>query len=123
MIAQPYRVYVERREAGLNMARFYALSIEQTLFGQPCLVRRWGRIGTSGRMIQQSFEREDEAVDLFLCLLRSKRSRGYRPPSALRYADAASPGGRGRFRPDQSRLGRDQIKQSPSAPSTSTRVA
>lgn len=94
MIAQPYRVYVERREAGRNMARFYALSIEQSLFGQPCLVRRWGRIGTSGRMIQQSFEREDEAVDLFLSLLRSKRSRGYRPPSALRQPDAASPGAR-----------------------------
>lgn len=31
----------ERRDAGGNMARFYTLSVEETLFGQPCLVRRW----------------------------------------------------------------------------------
>ena len=40
MIAQHYHLYIERRDAGRNMARFYALSIEETLFGQPCLVRR-----------------------------------------------------------------------------------
>jgi len=84
MIAQPYHLYIERRDAGRNMARFYALSIEQTLFGQPCLIRRWGRIGTEGRMVQHSFDREEEAVDLFLDLLRTKKRRGYRPRSAFR---------------------------------------
>ena len=34
MIAQPYQLYVERRDPRRNMARFYALSIEETLFGQ-----------------------------------------------------------------------------------------
>ncbi|MGB3389974.1 MAG: WGR domain-containing protein [Pseudaminobacter sp.] len=29
-----------------NMARFYELSVEPTLFGEVALVRRWGRIGT-----------------------------------------------------------------------------
>lgn len=76
MIAQPYRLYIERHNAERNMARFYALSIEQTLFGQPCLVRRWGRIGTAGRRIQHSFDKEGEAVALFLELLRVKRRRG-----------------------------------------------
>ena len=66
------------------MARFYALS-----FGQTCLVRRWGRIGTAGRTVQHSFDNEDEAVDLFLELLRAKRLRGYRPRSAARHAEAA----------------------------------
>ena len=47
MIAQRYRLYFERKDPGRNMARFYAMSIEETLFGQICLTRSWGRIGTS----------------------------------------------------------------------------
>ena len=82
MIVQNYRLYIERRDAGRNMARFYALSIEETLFGQTCLVRRWGRIGTTGRIVQHSFDDEGEAVGLFLELLRAKRLRGYRPSGA-----------------------------------------
>ena len=62
MVAQRYRLYIERMDASRNMARFYALSIEGTLFGQTCLVRRWGRIGTTGRMVQHSFDDEGEAV-------------------------------------------------------------
>ncbi len=89
MIAQNYRLYIERRDAGRNMARFYALSIEETLFGQTCLVRRWGRIGTTGRSVQHSFDDEDEAVSLFLELLLTKRSRGYRPSSVLQHRAAA----------------------------------
>ncbi|WP_109670660.1 WGR domain-containing protein [Mesorhizobium loti] len=81
MIAQLYRLCIERRDADRNMARFYALSIEETLFGQTCLVRRWGRIGTTGRTVQHSFDTEGEAVELFLQLLRAKRMRGYQPRS------------------------------------------
>ena len=79
MIAQRYRLYIERKDASRNMARFYALSIEQTLFGQPCVIRRWGRIGSVGCTMQHSFDRETEAVELFLNLLRHKRRRGYCP--------------------------------------------
>jgi predicted DNA-binding WGR domain protein len=78
MIAQPYQLYIERVDATRNMARYYAMSIEPTLFGQACLVRRWGRIGTRGQRLVHYFPREEEAVDLFLALLRQKRSRGYR---------------------------------------------
>ncbi|CAH2409140.1 hypothetical protein MES5069_760036 [Mesorhizobium escarrei] len=56
------------------------------------LIRRWGRIGTRGRMVQDSFDEEREAVRLFLELLRSKRKRGYRPRSASRHAGAAPSG-------------------------------
>lgn len=89
MIAQPYHLYIERRDAGRKMARFYALSIEETLFGQPCLVRRWGRIGTKGRVVQHCFDQEGDAVGLFLELLRLKKRRGYRPRSSFRHAEAA----------------------------------
>jgi len=88
MNAQPYQLYIERRDPDRNMARFYALSIETTLFGDTRLVRRWGRIGTRGRMVQHSFGDEADAVGLFLDLLRAKKQRGYRPRSAARHAEA-----------------------------------
>lgn len=80
MITQPYQLYVERTEPSKNMARYYAMSIEPTLFGTACLTRRWGRIGKMGQEKVHHFEREEEAVRLFLDLLRRRRARGYRPP-------------------------------------------
>lgn len=79
MIAQPYQLYVERTDPAKNMARFYAMAIELTLFGDVCLTRRWGRIGARGQTMMQSFAREEEAVGVFLDLLREKRGRGYHP--------------------------------------------
>lgn len=79
MIAQRYQLYVERTDPSKNMARYYALSIEPNLFGEACLIRRWGRIGAKGQRREHHFRREDEAVELFLELLRKKRLRGYRP--------------------------------------------
>ena len=40
---------LERVDRARNMARFYVLSIEPTLFEDLALVRRWGRIGSAGR--------------------------------------------------------------------------
>ncbi|MBY5551749.1 WGR domain-containing protein [Rhizobium leguminosarum] len=79
MIAQRYQLYVERTDASKNMARYYAMSIEPNLFGEACLIRRWGRIGARGQRREHHFMREEEAVRLFLQLLRKRRSRGYRP--------------------------------------------
>ena len=89
MLAQPYQLYVERTDPARNVARFYAMSIEATLYGDTCLTRRWGRIGTGGQMKAHLFESEDEAVQLFLELLRQKRGRGYRPKG--RVADDRRP--------------------------------
>jgi predicted DNA-binding WGR domain protein len=61
------------------MARYYAMSIELNLFGGVCLLRKWGRIGTRGQIKVHHFGREEDAVQLFLDLLRQKRRRGYRP--------------------------------------------
>ena len=78
MIAAHHHLYTERRDTARNMARFYALSIEPTLFGDVCLVRRWGRIGTRGQMKAMSFASEDEAMALFAKIQRQKARRGYR---------------------------------------------
>lgn len=77
MITQPYHLYIERTDLTKNMARFYAMTIEPNLFGQPCLTLCWGRIGTKGQTMSHQFETEREAVVLFLNLLRQKKRRGY----------------------------------------------
>ena len=77
MITQPYHLYVERTDVTKNMARFYAMSIQPNLFGEACLTRSWGRIGTTGQTMSHHFETEGEAVALFLDLLRQKKRRGY----------------------------------------------
>jgi predicted DNA-binding WGR domain protein len=79
MITQPYNVYLERTDASENKARFYAMSIEPSLFGDASLLRRWGRIGSTGRRKIHIFENENQAVELFLAIVRKKRARGYRP--------------------------------------------
>ncbi|WP_371836238.1 WGR domain-containing protein [Ochrobactrum sp. Q0168] len=47
-----------------------------SLFGEPCLTRQWGRIGTTGQIRLQHFEHETEAVEMFLILARKKKMRG-----------------------------------------------
>lgn len=79
MITQPYRLYIERSDATRNMARFYSLEIGSNLFGEICLTRRWGRIGSRGQSAAHRFSREEDAIHVFLDLVRRKLRRGYRP--------------------------------------------
>jgi predicted DNA-binding WGR domain protein len=66
-----------RIEPAANMARYYGISIEPTLFGDIALVRRWGRIGTRGaRMIELHPDRP-AALAAFGKLVSAKRRRGY----------------------------------------------
>ncbi|SCB49531.1 WGR domain-containing protein [Rhizobium multihospitium] len=62
MIAQAYHAYVERVDASRHMAHFYAMSIEVNLFGEVCLLRYWGRIGTRGQMTAHHFRREEASL-------------------------------------------------------------
>lgn len=79
MITQPYRLYIERKDAARDMARFYSLEIGSNLFGEICLTRRWGRIGALGQTATHPFQREEDAIPLFLDLARRKLRRGHRP--------------------------------------------
>lgn len=67
-----------RIDATRNMARFYALAVEPALFGDVSLVRRWGRIGTSGRSKIELFDTSAEAAQALSDLVRRKLNRGYR---------------------------------------------
>lgn len=68
---------LERREPAANMARFYVLSIEETLFGDTALVREWGRLGTSGRRRLDLFEQRAQASEALENWLGRKLRRGY----------------------------------------------
>ena len=68
---------LERREPSRNMARFYVLTIEPTLFGDMALVREWGRIGSLGRRrldLHANGTSAGEALDAWLA---RKARRGY----------------------------------------------
>lgn len=65
------------------MRRFYAASVQPTLFGGVSVVRNWGRIGSSGRMRIETFDEADQADDALDKLIRTKRRRGYRSAEAM----------------------------------------
>ena len=78
-----YHLHVQRIDASKNMARYYRLTIEPTLFGTVALVRNWGRIGTRGQEMINILDTEKQAVTLFLDILKEKRRKGYRPARGL----------------------------------------
>lgn len=68
---------LERRDPARNMARFYVLSIEPTLFGDVALVREWGRLGTQGRRRLDLFREHATASEALDTWLGRKVRRGY----------------------------------------------
>ena len=60
------------------MRRFYCLTVQPTLFGGASLIRDWGRIGTRGRTMIETFDKANGAEKAFDRLERTKRRRGYR---------------------------------------------
>ena len=69
---------LHRVDPAQNMARFYGLSLQPTLFGEVSVVRAWGRIGTHGRMKIDSYPTGEGAAAAFARLEKAKRRRGYR---------------------------------------------
>ena len=82
MDAQADITLLYRIDASRNMARFYRLSIQPTLFGGSSLVRNWGRIGTDGRLKVELFDTPREATAAREHVASRKLRRGYRHESA-----------------------------------------
>jgi predicted DNA-binding WGR domain protein len=68
---------LDRCEPTCNMARYYVLSIEPSLFGETTLVREWGRIGRPGQRRVELYENQSCAVEALETWLQRKRRRGY----------------------------------------------
>ena len=69
---------LERIDPSCNMARFYVLAIEPTLFSEAALVREWGRIGCLGRRRLDLHADPAIAAEALDAWLGRKARRGYR---------------------------------------------
>lgn len=70
-------VHLRRIDPTQNMRRFYSLVIQPTLFGGASVIRNWGRIGTNGQSMMETFDEAEEAKIAMIKLQRTKRQRGY----------------------------------------------
>lgn len=80
-VATGATAHVQPIHVARNMARYYRLAIEPTLFGDLALVRNWGRIGTRGQERVDLFNTGKQPLSHFLAIQRDKRRKGYRPAS------------------------------------------
>ena len=70
-------IHLTRTDPARNMARFYAMTLQPTLFGDWALVREWGRIGSAGRIVSGRFASEQDAARALAEHLKAKLSKGY----------------------------------------------
>ncbi len=68
---------LERVDPTLNMARYYVLSVEPTLFDEVALVREWGRIGSQGCRRLDLYPDRVQAVEALEDWLERKTREGY----------------------------------------------
>jgi predicted DNA-binding WGR domain protein len=68
---------LERVDRSKNMARYYVLSVEPTLFAESSLVRRWGRIGGAERTRIDLHASPPHAQIALNTWLERKQRRGY----------------------------------------------
>lgn len=61
------------------MARYYRLSVVETLFGEWAMVREWGRIGRGGQSREHVFNGLGEAEARLRRELATRKKRGYVP--------------------------------------------
>lgn len=69
--------YLTRQDESRNMARFYSMCLQETLFAEWSLVREWGRIGRSGQVREDTFPTSLEAEQAFARIHHAKTRRGY----------------------------------------------
>jgi len=70
-------ILFRRIDACRNMARFYMLSLEPTLFGEVAVLRHWGRMGTRGRQVSTLHGTMAEAHRVLERHMARRLKRGY----------------------------------------------
>jgi len=71
-------VILRRFDPERNMARFYRMQMQPTLFGGVTLIREWGRIGQAGTCRHDQHDTAEAARLALDALTAAKRRRGYR---------------------------------------------
>lgn len=71
-------VRLEKINPAERQMRFYVMNVTQTLFGEWCLIREWGRIGSAGgqRMVDYTGTKEEAETALGKLSVQKCR-RGY----------------------------------------------
>lgn len=73
--------HLTRLDPSRNVARYYRIEVERTLFGEVIMIRRWGRIGTLGRRREVVVSLPEAAASLeevVIAAMQAKLRRGYR---------------------------------------------
>lgn len=70
-------IYLTKTDPGRNMARFYSLDIQPTLFGEWAVMKEWGRIGRRGQCRSALFVGLAEAEAAQAHELKRRDRRGY----------------------------------------------
>lgn len=70
-------LYLTRTDPARNMARFYVVTVQPTLFGEWAVIREWGRIGQSGQVKATACASYRDAEALGSRLRQQKTRRGY----------------------------------------------
>jgi predicted DNA-binding WGR domain protein len=70
-------VILYRIDAPKRMHRFYRLDVQPDLFGHWCLMREWGRIGSTGQTRSAPFSTSQEAQAALDKQRSVKERRGY----------------------------------------------
>lgn len=89
MVEPKLQVVLQRRDCARNVARFYVLAIEPSLYGDAALMRAWGRIGSLGRQRLDLYASAAEAGEALEAWLARRVGRGYTPVTARSHS---SPG-------------------------------
>ena len=74
----PTWIKLRRIDRARNMCRFYLLTVQRDLFGGATLVREWGRVGSSGKLLYTHHPDEGAAIDALAGIAQQKFKRGYR---------------------------------------------
>lgn len=70
-------VRMTRVDPQKNMARFYEIDVQPTLFGEYTVQRHWGRIGSAGQSKTFWFVDETGADKMARSVSNAKSRRGY----------------------------------------------
>lgn len=70
-------VTLYRIDQARNMQRYYHLDIQPDLFGNHCLMCKWGRIGHPGQSRMIPHQTEEQAQAAFHKQQRAKQRKGY----------------------------------------------
>lgn len=70
-------IILHRTDPAKNMRRFYRLDVQPDLFGQWCVIREWGRIGSAGQVQMVPYATATEAHEALARQRDAKQRRGY----------------------------------------------